>query len=55
MDQVAGFTLKCEESTTETSCMLNIPQIMDDVQHNTGIMNEPLPNTFTELSSKDSI
>jgi hypothetical protein len=36
------------ESTPETSCTSNIPQTLDNVQHNVLIMNQPLTQTFTE-------
>jgi len=36
------------ESTSETSCVWNIHQTMDNIQHGIGIMNQPLSRTFRE-------
>jgi hypothetical protein len=41
------------EPTPEISYISNIPQSMDNVQHNINVMNQPLSQTFTE--SNDSL
>jgi hypothetical protein len=32
--------------TSVTSCMLNKPQTMNNVQHSVSVMNQPLSQTF---------
>jgi hypothetical protein len=36
------------ELTPKTLCISNIPQMMGNFQHNIGIINEPLLQTFRE-------
>jgi hypothetical protein len=37
-----------KEPTPETSCVSNIPETMDNVQHSVSVMNRPLSETFRE-------
>jgi hypothetical protein len=38
------------DTTPKTSCISNVPQTMDDVQHDVSLTNRPLSQTVRELS-----
>lgn len=39
-----------KEPISKTLCILNVPHIMDDIEHNISTMNQPLSQTFKEPS-----